>query len=240
MASLMNPPGAGYGTSAADEIRRRLAGAPQRKVADGMNRIAGQNASLNKSLGITTDAAGNQVTPPPAATAAPLLPPARTDLEPNPQMTMGPQSGVGPEQPLLPAPKLAPPPQLPTTTELPQATAARPPLPPIGRGMNGERALSETPFGMGMNGTPNPIGSATQRTRRATPSAPRDPAAFIEENLANARVKLSGIGNPKGNGAIRNRGPRGARFGDTVKGGRFSGQKLEDVKSRLMGEYANQ
>lgn len=236
---MMNPPGAGYGASTADDIRRRLAGAQKEKVQNGLKSIAGQNASLNRSLGINTDAAGNQIAPQATAPAKPLLPPARTDLEPSPNFTTGPSADLGPAQPLLPAPKLPEAPQMPTANELPQAATARPPLPAFGRGMNGEPGLAEKPFGMGMNGEPNPIGAATQRTTRATP-APRDPAgfpSFMEENLANARVKLSGIGNPSKNGGIRNRGPRGARGGDTVKGGRFNGQRLDAVKSRLLGEY---
>lgn len=233
---MMNPPGAGYGAFAADAIRRRLAGAQKEKVQNGLKSIAGQNASLNRSLGINTDAAGNQIAPPAPAPAEPLLPPARTDLEPSPNFTTGPSADLGPAQPLLPAPKLPEAPQMPVANELPQAATARPPLPAFGRGMNGEPGMSEKPFGMGMNGEPNPIGAATQRTTR-TMSAPRDPAALLEENLANARVKLSGIGNPTKNGGIRNRGPRGARGGDTVKGGRFNGQRLDAVKSRLMGEY---
>lgn len=88
----------------------------------------------------------------------------------------------------------------------------------------------------------NPLGMpetpATPQDFRSAPGYEAGKAAYMEEQATanGAYIKESGIGE-RTRGGYRTQGRRGARAGDTMKGGRFHGKTVEYAKQRLTGEY---
>lgn len=247
--SAMSAP-AGAGGNILDEIRKRR---PEAKIQEGLDAQAARNRGVAGSLGIKTDAAGNQVRdmpprptnydPMPSPAARPAAMPTANGNPPPSTMPDWHPSMAAPPVP-LPSTGAAP---MPVTVTPGAPTPTRPALPPIGRGMNGGPALSETRFGTGMNGEPNPVAASYSKTSPQLPGAMAGSSGgdaggeytkYVESALKDSRVKFSGIGMPRPGGGVRSKGPRGARRGDTMKGGRFNGQLVDEVQSRLRGEFA--
>lgn len=129
------------------------------------------------------------------------------------------------------------------TDEAPAITVrSQPTRPPIGRGMNGAPALSETAFGTSMNGMAPPTAEPAPPDHRDAPNPSFQAFAPVPQEPVPAAAQqdpyIAKLEQDIGGAKIVQAGQRGAKRGATIKGGRLHGKTVAEAEAITRSQAA--